>query len=99
LIYAATEIARLENKEVIKDLIRLRIRIKNGCKEELIPLLKFKNIGRVRARKLFNENIRNVHDVKKVNYEKLADIIGKKIAEAMKKEVNIEIKDKQNKLI
>jgi len=99
LIYSSVELSRFTNKEIIKDLIRLRIRVKNGCKDELIPLLRFKNIGRVRARKLFNADIKNVHDVKVVNYEKLSFVIGKKIALDMKKEVNQEIKEEQKNLL
>ncbi len=99
LIYSAAEISRLSNKDVIKYLIRLRIRAKNGCKEELIPLLKFKNIGRVRARKLFSNNIRNVHDVKTEKYEKIAEIIGKKLALQLKSDVGITVADEQIKLI
>lgn len=99
LIYSATEITRLTNKDLVKHLVRLRIRARNGCKQELIPLLKFKNIGRVRARKLFKNNIKNVHDVKVIAYEKLSAILGKKIALDMKKEVRIAVEDVQVKLV
>ncbi len=87
LVYSATEIAKLSNKDLVKYLIRLRIRVKNGCKEELIPLLRFKNIGRIRARKLFNNGIKNVHDVKTNSLETIAAILGKKIAMGIKSEV------------
>jgi helicase len=99
LIYSATELTRLTNKDLVKYLIRLRIRTRNGCKEELIPLLKFKNVGRVRARRLFKNNIKNVHDVKVIAYEKLSAILGKKLALDMKKEVNINVKDVQETLL
>ncbi len=98
LIYSATEITRLTNKDLVRHLVRLRIRTKNGCKEELIPLLKFKNIGRIRARRLFKNKIKNVHDVKVIAYEKLSAILGKKIALGMKKEVNIDVEDVQTSL-
>jgi helicase len=99
LIYSAIEISRLTNKEIIKELIRLRIQVKNGCKQELIPLLKFKNIGRIRARKLFNNNIKNVHDVKTISYETLSVIVGKTIALQMKKDVDIKVEDLQERLV
>ena len=99
LIYSATELTRLTNKDLVKHLVRLRIRTRNGCKEELIPLLKFKNVGRVRARRLFKNNIKNVHDVKVIAYEKLSAILGKKLALNMKKEVGIVVEDVQETLL
>jgi hypothetical protein len=97
LIYSATEIANLKNKDFVKYLIRLRIRVKNGCKEELIPLLKFKNIGRVRARRLFANGIKTVHDVKASSLETLSAVVGKNIAASMKEDVG-ESKPKEMQL-
>jgi len=90
LVYSATELSKLSNKDLVKHLIRLRIRVKNGCKEELIPLLRFKNIGRVRARRLFDNGIKNVHDVKVSSLETISALVGKKIALNIKSEVGEE---------
>jgi len=56
--------------------------IKFGVKEELIPLVDFKGIGRIRARKLFNAGIRTKKDIME-NRRALPNILGKKIAEKL----------------
>ncbi len=52
-----------------------------------MPLVKLKNIGRVRARKLFRNKIKDVGDVKKADIIKLAQLIGKNTAINVKKQV------------
>ena len=71
--------------------LKLRIRIKDGVKEELLPLLKLKNIGRIRARKMFAHGIKDLGDVKKADLATLSQLLGKKIAEDVKKQVGEEI--------
>jgi len=66
------EISLLEYKKY-KD---LSTRIEYGIKEELVELVKLKNIGRVRARKLYNHNIKTISDIKK-NPEKFIAVVGK----------------------
>lgn len=88
LLYTATELSKLLHfKELITDMIKLRLRLKYGSKEELLPLLKFKNIGRVRARKLFNNNIKDVSGVKKADFMKLSQLLGNNTAVNIKKQV------------
>ena len=73
------------------ELKKLRVRIKYGVNEELIPLLKFKNIGRVRARRMYNFGIRDIGGVKKADPTTLAQLIGKKLTLDVKKQVGEEI--------
>lgn len=87
LLYSACELAKILKSGVLKELKKLHLRIKNGVKEELLPLVSFKGIGRMRARKLFSHGIRSAEDIRKVKYEVLAGIVGKKIAERLKEEV------------
>lgn len=88
LVYASYELCKLQNfKELKKDLLKLRIRLKNGVKAELLPLLKLKNVGRVRARKMFANGIKDLGDVKKKDLSSLASLLGKKIALDVKKQV------------
>jgi helicase len=54
----------------------LSIRIQYGIKQELVSLVQLKNIGRVRARLLFKNNIKTIDDVKKQS-EKFISIVGK----------------------
>ncbi|MFH1589082.1 MAG: helicase-related protein, partial [archaeon] len=50
LLYSTVELARmLSFQPLMNDISKVRLRLKYGAKEELLPLLKLKNIGRVRA--------------------------------------------------
>ena len=88
LLYACQELCRILNaKGAASDVMKARLRVKYGAKEELFPLLKLKNIGRVRARKLFNRGIKDVKDIKQAGLYVLAGIVGEKIAADIKKQV------------
>ncbi len=91
LLYSFEQLALLlEKKEILAELAKLRVRLKYGAKEELLALLRFKNIGRVRARLLFNANIKNRRDVKEAGLEKLASVLrSKEIAKQLKEQVEI----------
>ncbi len=103
LLYASEELARiLKFQKLIKEIVKLRYRLKSGVKEELLALLKLKNIGRVRARKLFRNRVRSLGDVKKVDVNRLVQILGKKIAIDVKKQVGqdvsqIKVKERKRK--
>ncbi|MBI2667045.1 hypothetical protein HYX13_05525, partial [Candidatus Woesearchaeota archaeon] len=95
LLYASDELAKLlELREVRKYLAQLRLQIQYGVKEELLPLIRLKGIGRVRARKLFAQGIRDLGAVKNVDATSLAQILGSKIlSEEVKKQVGEEINE------
>lgn len=96
LLYAAEELCKLTGyKELIKELIKLRIRIQTGAKEELLALLQLKDIGRVRARKMYMSGIKDIGAVKRVSIEELSRILGKKTGENVKKQVGQEVKESQ----
>ncbi len=90
LLYSSKELARMKGLEVDSDLEKLRIRLKHGIDEELLSLVKYDQIGRVRARKLYDYGIRNKRDIKEVNFEKLKKLIGKKTAGLLKEQVGEE---------
>lgn len=75
--------------------MKTRFRIKYGVKEELLPLLKLEGIGRVRARKLFQNGVKDLGGIRKAQMVTLTGILGKKIAESVKKQVG---QDPQQKL-
>lgn len=88
LLYASYEITRiLELQPLLKEIARVRIRLKYGVKEELLPLIRLRNVGRVRARMLFRNNIRDIGDVKKTDITTLGQIVGKQIALDIKEQV------------
>jgi helicase len=97
LVYSLQELALLLGyKELLKHIRKLRIRLQHGVKEELIPLVKLRDIGRVRARILWNSNLRSLSDLRKIPYEKLSSIIGPKIAKSIKEQVEgKEVKEKK----
>ena len=94
LIYGASELAKLSGKkELITPLNRLRTRVSYGVKEELLPLLQIKGIGRARARKLFNNKLHNIGDLKKIDESVLAHILGAKTAQNIKKQLGQDVKE------
>tara|TARA_B100001971_G_C18256306_1_gene582433 strand:+ start:453 stop:1949 length:1497 start_codon:yes stop_codon:yes gene_type:complete len=89
LIYCAGELSKLLNlKPIIKELIKVRLRLKYGVREQLLPLVRLEGIGRARARKLYFHNIRDLGDVRKAELSKLTSVLGKKIGEDVKRQVS-----------
>ncbi|MFH0874525.1 MAG: LAGLIDADG family homing endonuclease [archaeon] len=85
--YAAEELAiLLEFRDVVKIIRKTRFRLRHGIKDELIPLVKLEGIGRVRARKLFRNGIKNIGDIRACDVAKLSQILGKAIALDVKKQ-------------
>ena len=92
LLYSLQELSRLlEYIETARDVKTLRVRMKHGIKQELLPLIKLKGIGRVRARKLFNNKIRTLQHLKIINYEVLSKLIGRKTAASIKEQLGVPI--------
>ena len=55
LLYASSEICRILHYQYLnKEITKLRLRLKHGIKEELLPLVKMQGIGRIRARRLYS---------------------------------------------
>ena len=94
LLYSAEELAVLQDqKNALKEIRKLRLRVEYGVKEELLVLLKLEGIGRVRARKLCAHGLRDLGDLKKVDLTTLTQLLGKAVAESVKKQVGEEIKE------
>jgi len=94
LLYAAQELALLLNlKKLLKDLRKVRVRVKYGVREELIPLVRLRDIGRVRARKLYSNNLQSISDLRKIPVESLSLIIGPKVAATVKKQLGEKVKE------
>ena len=85
LVYSLHELTLLlGKKEMLNQIRKLRIRLDYGIKEELLPLIKLKQIGRVRSRKLFNAGLKKIDDLRKVPIQTLAKIVGVKVANSIK---------------
>jgi helicase len=87
LAYSLYEVAKLLRREdLLPELYNLRIRIRYGVKEELLPLVALEGIGRVRARALYSAGLTDVNKIAKAPQAKLAAIpkIGPAVAEKLK---------------
>jgi helicase len=86
LLYAAGEIARVFLLEEAKNnLARLRERVSKGVREELLPLVALRGIGRVRARNLFNAGYRTLARLRDATPAELAGVpaVGEGLAQSM----------------
>ena len=63
------------------------MRLRYGVKEELLPLVRLEGIGRVRARTLFRNKIKDLNDVKNIDLSVLKQLLGEKIAISIKNQV------------
>ncbi len=95
LLYASEELLKISHPHhlALKELHQVRIRIQNGVKEDLLPLLKLKGIGRVRARKLVNNGIKDLGDLKRLDLTSLSQILGVALALEVKKQLGEEIEE------
>ena len=90
LSYCLYEIAKLiGRKDLLAEINILRLRIRNGIKSELIPLIQLEGIGRIRARSLYKAGITNVTQIDKISESKLGSIpkIGVKLARKLKNQI------------
>jgi len=88
LLYGASELCKLtDNLEKVNQINKVKLRIKNGIKSELIPLVKLRGIGRVRARRLYNAGFKNVLKLRTAKLDELSRILGKVTAEKVKEQI------------
>lgn len=96
LLYSTFELAKMmQFQPLLKDISRVRVQLKYGVKEELLPLLKLRNIGRIRARKMYNNKLKSLTDIKNVDITTLSQLIGKAIAISVKKQLGQEFDPKK----
>jgi helicase len=90
LLYSTYELAEtLGIKEYRSHLRRLRDRMRYGVTEKLLPLVRLRGIGRVRARVLYNSGFQTVASLKRAPVERLVEIplIGSRLAKQIKEQV------------
>ncbi len=100
MLYSAQELALLLGlKELLNPVKKARIRVKNGVKEELLPLIRLKGVGRVRARKLWASNIRSISEFRKAPQPALERILGEKTAADVREQLgNPKLEEEQETL-
>lgn len=88
ILYSSSELAYISKNDImLRDLKKARTRLKYGVKEELLPLVKLKGIGRARARKLYNAGIKSALAIKNAHPEKLKELIGEKLSKNLKENI------------
>ena len=92
LLFSVEEFSRLCGKEDLCSFIgKLRCRLKNGIKGELVELVKIKGVGRVKSRKMFDSGLRSLKDIYGCDPLVLAKLVGEKSAEKIKKDLGVDI--------
>lgn len=88
LLYSFREVAKATGAGPLPAVIDLSRRVVNGVKAELLPLVAFRGIGRVRARSLWGHGYKGPQDIREASVEQLARVpfVGTKVAETMKRE-------------
>ncbi|MGC8497386.1 MAG: DEAD/DEAH box helicase [Thermoplasmata archaeon] len=89
LLYSYLELGRVERYKHLENVKELWERVKYGTSRELIPLTRLNGVGRVRARRLYDAGLIDIHAIKNASIEDLAKIpgIGLSIANSIKKQV------------
>ncbi|HJJ77839.1 MAG TPA: ATP-dependent DNA helicase [Methanocorpusculum sp.] len=86
LLHAAKRIAHEFAPSLEKEMSVLEMRVANGVKEELIPLISLKGIGRVRARRLFARGITNPAELLASSKADIVSVLGAVTTENVIKE-------------
>lgn len=88
LLYCLEEFSTMKKSFYFKNFInKLRVRFKNGIKEELIPFVSLKGVGRVRARKLYHSGLKKLSDLKSAEFATLSRIVGDSMAIKIKEQL------------
>lgn len=88
LLYTTQELALLlGKKEMLAEIRKARLRVKYGVRKELLPLLKLKGVGRVRARRLYDSGMKTPAALRKADHQSLARIVGRATATSIKDQV------------
>ena len=100
ILYAAREFSRMYNFDCVSDLNDLMMRVRYGCKKELLNLVSLKGIGRIRARSLFNEGFKTIGDLRGVPLQRIAQVrtIGEAVAKSIKSQIGESVKGEDKEL-
>jgi helicase len=88
LLYAMNEIALLFNPPATRRIKPLLTRVQYGVKQDLLELVRFRGVGRARARILYNHGVKGMADVQNIDVSVLASFqkIGQVLAKRMKEQ-------------
>lgn len=80
LMHASGRLAGMFTPKYAREIREFEICMKHGVKRELLPLIRLRNIGRVRARSLFTHGITSPEELKMADRGKVATILGRGVA-------------------
>jgi len=81
LLHASTELSRMFASAFYSNVREYEICMKNGARRELLPLIRLRGIGRVRARRLFNNGMTTPDEVLARGIEEVTKLLGSGVAE------------------
>ena len=81
LLHASAELARMFASAFHQQVREYEICMKNGTRRELLPLIRLRGIGRVRARRLFNNRMTTPDEILVRGMEEVTKILGLGVAE------------------
>jgi helicase len=81
LLHATAELSRMFVPAFHPAIREFEICMKNGIRRELLPLVKLRGIGRVRARRLFNHSLTTPDAVREAGIDTVTKILGRGIAD------------------
>jgi helicase len=76
LLHAGSHLASMFSPPISKNLHNFELRVKHGIREELLPLIRLRGVGRVRARRLYNHGITDPASLKAAGRSRIAPILG-----------------------
>jgi len=97
LVYALGELAKIFRRERVKPLAKLIPRLQYGIREELLPLVQIRGVGRVRARNLRRAGYTTLKDLQKASAGDLSRVatIGNALAISIKEQLGKEVKPQE----
>ncbi len=89
LIHAGNRISHMFSPDYSGAVTELEVRMKQGIRRELLPLTRLRGIGRVRARRLFNNGISGPDDILNAGMKRITGILGRGIAEQIWRQLEV----------
>jgi helicase len=81
LLHAGSQLSRMFIPPISGTVRDMEIRVKNGIRAELLPLIHLRGIGRVRGRRLFNQGLTTPASLKAAGRDKVVPILGEKVTQ------------------
>ena len=97
LLYSLRELSKLTSSGDPLFIEMVRHRMRYGVKRELLPLVRLKGVGRVRARRLFRAGFKSSGALKMADITTLSQAVGRATAVSIKKQLGIR-RDYENPL-